>query len=138
VDKVFGVKYYFGEKEKEVGWVSGAGLLIKKTVFEHIGLFDEIYSPAYYEETDLEKRASNFGFKIFYSPKSVFLHKGGATTKKIISLNFSKIFYRNRYCYFKKYYPSFYFVPRLAVDFYRGLLGGKLKDVFLDIKKGIN
>ena len=38
---------------KEVDYCSGACLMIKKQVFFDVGLFDEMYAPAYFEDTDL-------------------------------------------------------------------------------------
>jgi len=111
----FNVKYYYGDKEKEVGWVSGAGFMIKRDVIESIGMLDEIYNPAYYEETDFEKRAINKGFKIVHAPKSIFLHAGGKTFDKEFN-NFSEIFYRNRFIYFMRYYGLIYFIPRILSD----------------------
>jgi GT2 family glycosyltransferase len=131
--KMFRVKYHYG-KETEVNWVSGAGMLIKKEVMEKIGLLDEIYSPAYYEETDFEKRAMINGFKIFNCPTSIILHKGGATASK---LNFDEIFYRNRIIYFLKYYNLFYFLPRVIIDLLRGIKNKNLKIVLSGYKKGL-
>jgi len=112
--KTFGIKYYFGENEKEVNWVSGAGFLIIKKVFQKIGLFDEFYNPVYYEETDLEKRAINKRFKIITCPKSIFLHKGGASTPN----NFNKYFYINRARYFSKNLKRG-LILRFFIDIYR-------------------
>jgi len=132
---MFGVKYYYGNEDKEVNWVSGAGMLIKREVIDVIGLFDEIYSPAYYEETDFEKRTMVAGFKIFHSPKSIFLHKGGATTSKL-KTNFNEIHYRNRIIYFSKYHSLIYFFPRLIIDLLRGMKNKQLKTILSGYKKG--
>ena len=136
--KLFGVNYYWGDKEREVTWVSGAGFLIKKEVFKRIGLIDEIYNPAYYEETDFERRAIKSGFKIIYSPKSIFLHKGCATSNKEIN-NLSELFYRNRFIYFIKNYNIFYFLPRLFFDCFREFRRNRfsgLIQLFHSYKKG--
>ncbi|MDE1848638.1 MAG: glycosyltransferase family 2 protein [Nanoarchaeota archaeon] len=103
--KTTGVKYYYGDEDREVSWVSGAGFLIKKEAIMKIGLFDEMYNPAYYEETDFERRAIMAGFKIFHSIKSVFLHAGGGTTKNEKQKDYNVIFYRNRARFFSKYNP---------------------------------
>lgn len=126
--KMFGVKYYYGDKDMEVGWVSGAGFLVKKEVFEKIGLLDEIYNPGYYEETDLEKRAISSGFKIMHSTKSIFMHKGGVTSRNIIK-NFPSLFYRNRFIYFYRHYGFIYFLPRILLDIYRQFKKEKIKGV---------
>ena len=133
---MFGVKYYYGNEEKEVNWVSGAGFLVKKTVIEKIGLFDEIYSPAYYEETDFEKRAMLNGFKILHCPTSIFLHKEGATTNKS-KIDYKEFHYKNRIIYFLKYYNWFYFMPRLIIDIIRGIKNKELKIILKGYKEGL-
>lgn len=133
--KPFGVKYYWGNKEKEVEWVAGAGFLIKREVIEEIGLLDEIYNPAYYEETDFEKRALNAGFKIIFCPKSIFFHRGGGTAPKEKSY-LVKLSSRNRYIYYSKYYSKIYFLPRFLLDVYHGIKNKNLKYVLLGYKEG--
>jgi len=134
--KMFGVKYYFGDKEKEVNWVSGVGFLIKREVINKIGLLDEVYNPAYYEETDFEKRTINAGFKIFHSPKSIIYHKGSGTTKKLNQDEIFYIFYRNRIRYFLKYFSIGYFLPRLISDFFKAKKLNKLPLLFKAYKEG--
>jgi len=121
--KFFGVKYYWGDNEEEVNWVSGAGFLIKKCVIKKIGLLDEMYNPVYYEESDWEKRAIKNGFKIIHSPKSLFLHKGGGDSSNEKGVNFNLAFYINRSRFFSKYF-IFGFLARFITDFYR--VGGKM------------
>lgn len=133
---MFKTQYYFGEKDKEVNWVSGAGFLIKTKVIERVGkAFDEIYNPVYYEETDLEKRVLNAGFKIIHCPKSVFLHMGGGDVTKNKLPN-KDIFYRNRLIYFLRYYSFFYFFPRIIGDFIRGIKNNNLESVIRGYKEG--
>ncbi|MCL5730040.1 MAG: glycosyltransferase family 2 protein [Candidatus Pacearchaeota archaeon] len=99
------VKYYDGNEDKEVNWVSGAGFLVKKEVIMKIGMLDEMYNPTYYEETEFERRANRSGFKIFHSPKSIIFHRGGWTTDKDSNTKYNLIFYRNRARFFSKYQP---------------------------------
>lgn len=113
----FGVKYYLGNEIKEVNWAMGACLLIKKEVFKKIGFFDEGFFPSYYEETDFEWRCKKAGFKIFFSPKSIVYHKGGATLEKEGKSAFIWSFYKNRIRYFVGRYGFFYFIPRIFYDF---------------------
>jgi len=135
--KILGTKYFYGDEEKEVNWVSGAGLLIKKEVIEKIGLFDEMYNPTYYEETDFEKRALLAGFKIMYCPKSIFLHKGGVTTEKENKENkLDLVFYRNRARFFYTY-SKLSFIIRFITDFYRCRKKIKIKELVKESLKGI-
>lgn len=114
---MFGVKYYWGDKEKDVGWVSGAGFLVKRKVFETIGLFDEIYNPIYYEETDFESRAISSGFEIWHCPTSIFLHKGGGDSEKAQKKLCNFFFLRNRVRFFLRNKNLLYFTPRVFLDF---------------------
>lgn len=50
----------------------------------------------------------------------VILHKGGGTTSKIKG-NLSKIFYRNRWIYFRRYCSFPFFIPRILWDIARAI-----------------
>ena len=56
--------------------------LIKKKVFDEIGLFDEGFSPIYGEDTDLCLRAVKKGFKLIYVGSTKAIHHGSASEKK--------------------------------------------------------
>jgi len=62
----------------EVFWGSGAACLIRRSVFEKIGTWDEDFF-SYYEDTDLGLRARMAGFTCIYVPEAVGFHIGGAT-----------------------------------------------------------
>ena len=64
---------------REVDYCSGSFLLVKKSVFNEIGGFDERYSPAYYEDTDLCFAIRDRGFNVQYQPLSTIIHKEGGT-----------------------------------------------------------
>jgi hypothetical protein len=49
-------------------------MLVKKEVFEKVGIMDERYF-AYYDDTDFVLRATRLGYRIFYDPSLVLLHK---------------------------------------------------------------
>jgi N-acetylglucosaminyl-diphospho-decaprenol L-rhamnosyltransferase len=57
-------------------WVAGASMLIRREVFEKIGLLDEEYF-MYFEEVDFCLRAKNAGFKCQYVPQSRIVHLVG-------------------------------------------------------------
>lgn len=54
-----------------VDWCGGMGVLIHKTVFEKIGLFDEINFPQYYGDADFSYRARKEGINILYESRSI-------------------------------------------------------------------
>jgi GT2 family glycosyltransferase len=62
-----------------VDWVAGASMMIRRSLVENIGLFDEKFF-LYYEETDLCLRAKRAGFSVDYVRESSVAHIGGAST----------------------------------------------------------
>lgn len=62
---------------KEVDYISGASIMIRKNLWKFIGGFDERYVPAYFEDSDLAFEVRKNGFKVMYQPKSVVVHFEG-------------------------------------------------------------
>lgn len=58
----------------ELDYVSGCAMMVKRPVFEEIGLFDEKFF-LYFEDTDFCLRAKKTGFKIAVEPRSTVYHK---------------------------------------------------------------
>lgn len=67
------------EREAPVDWICGASMLIRREVFEDVGLMDEGYF-LYYEETDFCLRARRAGWPCWYVPSSRVMHIGGQST----------------------------------------------------------
>jgi len=59
---------------REIDYISGCAMMIRRGVFEKIGLFDERYF-LYFEDADFCLRAKKAGFKIAVEPKSVIVHQ---------------------------------------------------------------
>ena len=65
---------------REMGWVSGSVMLIKKEVLEKIGLLDKkIFM--YGEDVEFCLRAKRAGFKIGWTDKAQVVHLGGGSSK---------------------------------------------------------
>ncbi len=64
---------------KEVDYISGASIMIKKALWDDIGGFDERYLPAYCEDSDLCFKVREKGFKVIYQPFSQVVHFEGVT-----------------------------------------------------------
>lgn len=62
---------------RKADYISGAALMIKRELFERLNGFDEHFSPAYYEDTDLAFRVRRAGFEVYYQPQSVVIHYEG-------------------------------------------------------------
>ncbi|MDI6856339.1 MAG: glycosyltransferase family 2 protein, partial [Candidatus Thermoplasmatota archaeon] len=67
---------------KEVDYVTGAALMIKREVIDKIGSLDEEFSPAYFEEVDWCARARKAGYRVVYDPNATLLHYEGISKKK--------------------------------------------------------
>ena len=62
-----------------VDWLAGASVMMRASVLERIGLFDETFF-LYFEETDLCLRAARAGWPTDYVPASRVMHIGSAST----------------------------------------------------------
>ena len=62
---------------KEVDYISGASIMIRKSLWQEIGGFDERYAPAYFEDSDLAFEVRKHGFKVVYQPMSKIVHFEG-------------------------------------------------------------
>jgi N-acetylglucosaminyl-diphospho-decaprenol L-rhamnosyltransferase len=65
--------------EREVDWVSGAAMLIRRSAFEQVGAFDEAFW-LYGEEFDLCTRLRDAGWKVLATPELEVMHEGGVST----------------------------------------------------------
>ncbi|MBD2022181.1 glycosyltransferase family 2 protein [Leptolyngbya sp. FACHB-36] len=63
----------------QVDWLPGASMMIRRSVFEAIGLMDEGYF-LYYEETDFCLQAKRAGWSCWYVPESRVMHIAGQST----------------------------------------------------------
>jgi len=62
---------------KDVDYISGASIMIRKTLWDKIGGFDERFAPAYYEDADLAFEVRRQGYRVVYQPLSVVIHFEG-------------------------------------------------------------
>ncbi len=70
-DNPFAPMYMF---RRDVDYCSGAFLLTPRRLWQKLGGFDEVFKPAYYEETDYCTRLREEGFRIVYEPNAALLH----------------------------------------------------------------
>ncbi len=102
------MRYWDHKKIKEVDCVSGCFFLVKRSVFDTIGLLDE-NSFMYYEDSEFCKRLrTKTDYKIYYYPYAEIIHLQGASLKKTstnyVSLQYSyktAKYYLNK-CYGKR------------------------------------
>ncbi|WP_192350919.1 glycosyltransferase [Algoriphagus sp. Y33] len=78
---------------RAVDYCSGASIMIRKCDFNQLGKFDQRYTPAYYEDTDLCFAVRNvLKMKVMYQPLSEVIHFEGITSGKIIKKNSVKAY----------------------------------------------
>lgn len=68
-----------GDHAEQVDWLAGASMMVRRSVFESIGLLDEEYF-LYYEETDFCLQAFRAGWTCWYVPSSRVMHIAGGST----------------------------------------------------------
>jgi GT2 family glycosyltransferase len=66
------------DRERNVEWIVGACMLLRKQVYEATGGFDERFF-MYSEETDWQRRIRDTGWEIAFYPQAVVTHFGGAS-----------------------------------------------------------
>ena len=66
---------------RDVGWLSGACLLVRRSVFDRLSGFDEGYF-MYFEDVDLGYRIGRAGYRNHYEPGASVIHVGGLSTQR--------------------------------------------------------
>lgn len=91
-----------------VDWLAGASMMIRREVFDAIGLYDENFF-FYYEETDFCLRAARAGFGTWYIPASRVEHIGAVSSgQKDLSKPRAAFWWEGRRYYFFKNYGLAY------------------------------
>ena len=60
--------------QRDVDYCSGAFLLVRHNDFQKLGAFEEVFAPAYYEESDFCIRLQQQGKRIVYNPQTTITH----------------------------------------------------------------
>lgn len=64
---------------RRVDYCSGASLVLPTALFAELGGFDELYLPAYCEDSDLAFRVRAAGREVYYTPFSTVIHHEGVS-----------------------------------------------------------
>lgn len=95
----------------QTDWVAGASMIVRREVFESVGLLDEAYF-MYYEEMDFCWQAKQAGWSCWYVPESRVVHlvgqSSGVTDTKIKPKRRPTYWFDSRRRYFLKNYGWFY------------------------------
>jgi GT2 family glycosyltransferase len=107
---------------REVDWISGAAMMVRRTDFEAAGGFDEAFF-MYAEDVDLCYRLHQAGRRIYYEPAAKIQHLVGGSSRKN---RFRTLWERHRsmYTFYRKHYsleiPLMDFATLLGISL-RGL-----------------
>lgn len=99
------------DKLKDVDIVVGGVSLIKREVVQKIGLLDESFSPAYFEDTDYCFRAKKAGYRVVCTSKVTIIHYGGVAIRKL-SKPYYYFLHRNRLRFMLLNFPLWWLIKR--------------------------
>lgn len=88
--------------------IFGTALLVKRSVFDTIGLFDERFF-VYYEDVDFGLRARRAGFTAVVVPAARLWHGGSVSTRRVPYLKAYYLAY-NQVLLFRKYLSGLHFL----------------------------
>jgi len=114
----YNLTYLNPDEANEVDAVSGAFLMIRRTVVDNIGKLDERFF-MYGEELDWCLRTKKAGWKVMYYPDAEIIHYKGECSKS----NCRKAafeFYRSMYLFHKKHFADNY-NPIINILIYAGI-----------------
>jgi GT2 family glycosyltransferase len=81
--------------------ISGAAIMVRRLVFDRIGLMDENFF-LYFEDVDLCQRIRNAGCDIIHVPHALVTHAGGGATERI-STTRQIYLYKSLFLYLRKH-----------------------------------
>jgi len=116
--------YLDKNKTHSVDVLSGAFMLLRKSVLDKTGLLDEDYF-MYGEDIDLSYRIVLNGSKNYYFPETTIIHYKGESTRKS-SINYVFVFYRAMAIFARKHFSAnraklFSFLINFAIYLRAGL-----------------
>ena len=82
---------------------AAAALLIRRSVIDEVGPFDEQFAPAWFEDVDYCRRLAEKRKEIWVVPAARALHFGGASLEHMPFGRFTEVWYGNMWRYAKKW-----------------------------------
>ena len=91
------------DRDQVVDIVIGAALMMRRSLFEQVGGFDETFF-MYFEESDLCQRVRALGYKILYTPAVTVIHIGGYSVAQAAG-PMAVAYRRSQRYYYRKHRP---------------------------------
>ncbi|MBI4133081.1 glycosyltransferase family 2 protein [Candidatus Uhrbacteria bacterium] len=93
--------------EREVDWLLGACIVLRRSMLDAIGLFDEQFF-LYFEDTDLCRRAWEAGHRVVYNPSVHLVHyhkrESAGSFMQIFTNKVTRVHIASGIKYFQKYW----------------------------------
>ena len=122
------------DQPAEVDWLVGAALMVRRAVWEQVGVLDDNFF-MYSEELDWQRRIKAAGWKIVYFPAAQVRHFEAQSSAQVpaathIRFNTSKVRYFRKYHgalagEFLRWYLLGHFAVQLGLEWLKGALGHK-------------
>ena len=97
-----GVKQSKGASVRQVDWVMGAALVLRREALDQVGLFDEDFF-LYSEEVDLQTRLRRAGWETRYFPELTVVHHESQFSAGIPERRINEM-WRSRHRYWRKHH----------------------------------
>jgi GT2 family glycosyltransferase len=105
------------QKSKDVDFIPACALLIRRSLWNDLGGFDERFTPAYWEDVDLGIRIRALGYRLRYEPTARFRHTQSASLAQLPRRASYVMGLVNRYRLYAKYRGRTGLVRFMAVHF---------------------
>lgn len=141
-----GLTHHYGQGEEDAGqwdeprsveYVTGAALACRRNVLDQVGLLDEGFWPAYFEDVDFCVHVREAGYEVRYIPDALLTHE--ETTSLADSPTLSRSYQRGRLRFVLKHMPPGRFLAEFvpAEKTYqppamRGKESASLRSVYLE------
>jgi len=82
-------------------WVNGGSGAFRRSIWNKLSGFNELYAPFYWEDIDLSYRALKSGYRVLFEPKSIVIHEHekGAIKSKYSDFEIKVISYKNQFIF---------------------------------------
>jgi N-acetylglucosaminyl-diphospho-decaprenol L-rhamnosyltransferase len=109
--------YY--SRRRHVGWVTGAALVMRKSLFEAIGRFDEEMF-MYFEDKDLCRRTWDAGYAVEFDPQCTIVHFKGGSSPEDASPFLRSAYRASQRRYYAKHRPRY---EQVVLSWYQNFHG---------------
>lgn len=99
-----GVKQSRGDRPRQVDWVTGAALLLRRQALDEVGLFDEGFF-LYSEEVDLQFRLRRAGWEVCFFPDATVVHHESQFSATVPERRINEM-WRSRHRYWHKHHSG--------------------------------